>query len=68
MGTRYLKNNKTTERVFHEVMGIREFLEVIEGHGDKTVFMWNEHKEEKSISYEVLCEWVRNTAAGIDEM
>ena len=68
MGTRYLKNNKTTERVFHEVMGVREFLEVIGGHGDKTVFMWSEHKEEKSISYETLCEWVRNTAAGIDEM
>ena len=68
MGTRYLRNNKTTERVFHEVMGVREFLDVIETHGDKTVFMWSEHKEDKSISYEVLCEWVRNISAGLDEM
>ena len=68
MGTRYLKNNKTTERNFHEVMGVREFLEVIEGHGDKTVFMWNEHKEEHTISYADFCGWVRDTAAGLDEM
>ncbi len=68
MGTKYLKNNKTTERVFHEVKGVREFLDVIAGHGDKTVYMWSEHKEDKSVTYAEFCSWVRNVAAGLDTM
>ncbi len=68
MGTRYLRNNKTTERVFHEVMGIREFLDVIATHEDRTAYMWCEHKEDKTLSYTELCTWVKNTAAGLSEM
>ncbi len=68
MEKKHLRNNKTTERVFTEVHGIREFLDVIEGHGDRTVFMWAEHKEDKTVTYGELCEWVKNTAAGLDKM
>lgn len=68
MGTKYLRNNKTTERIFSEVHGIREFLDVIATHEDKTIFMWSEHKEDKSITYGEFCTWVRNTAAGLDKM
>ena len=68
MGTKYLRNNKTTERVFTEVHGIREFLKVIASHRDKTVFMWSEHKEDKEITYSEFCSWVKSTAAGLDEM
>ena len=68
MGSRYLKNNKTTERIFTEVSGIRDFLEVIEEHGDMTAYMWCEHKEDKTLSYSELCSWVRDAAAGLDKM
>ena len=68
MAKKFLKNHKLREREFHEVMGIREFLDVIETHGDKTLFMWCEHKEDKSIAYGEFCEWVKNTAAGLCEM
>ena len=68
MGSRYLKNNKTTERIFTEVSGIRDFLEVIEEHGDMTAYMWCEHKEDKTLSYSEFCSWVRDAAAGLDKM
>ncbi len=68
MGKRYLKNNKLTERIFSEVHGIREFLDVISTHGERTAYMWCEHKEDKTITYNELCDWVKNTAAGITSM
>lgn len=68
MSQRYLKNNKTTERVFSEIEGIRSFLEVVEGHGDKVAYMWSENKEDKTLTYAELCDWVRNIAAGLDKM
>ncbi len=68
MGKRYLKNNKLTERIFSEVHGIREFLDVIETHADRTAYMWVEHKEDKTINYTDFCTWIRDTAAGLDAM
>ena len=68
MGKRYLKNNKLTERIFSEVHGIREFLDVISTHGERTAYMWCEHKEDKTITYDELCGWIKNTAAGITSM
>ncbi len=68
MGKKYLKNNKLTERVFSEVGGIREFLNVIEAHGERTAYMWCEHKEDKTIKYNEFCKWIKDTAAGISAM
>ena len=68
MGKKHLKNNKTTKRVFTEVHGIRDFLNVISKHSSRTVFMWAENKIDKTITYSVFAEWVKNTAAGLDKM
>ena len=68
MSTRYLRNNKTTERVFESANGIREFLNVIAKHKEKTLYMWSEHKEDKSVSYAEFVKWVKHTAAGIEKL
>jgi len=68
MGKRYLKNNKLTERIFSEVSGARDLIEVMESHGDKVAFMWSEHKTDMTVTYTEFCSWIRNTAAGLDKM
>ncbi len=68
MGQRYLKNNKTTERVYESANGIREFLNVIAKHKDKTLYMWSEHKEDKSVTYSEFVGWVKKVAASLHDM
>ncbi len=42
---------KKTERIFTEVNSIKEYLGVLEGHGDKTLYRWLYNREYLSISY-----------------
>ena len=45
-------NKKKTERIFKEVHSVKEYLEVLKGHGAKTAYRWLSGKEYLSISYE----------------
>ncbi len=62
---------KKTERIFTNVNNIKEYLDVLNSHGDKTLYRWPVGKEYASISYHGFYEKVIAiakgfTAAGLD--
>lgn len=57
---------KKTERIFTKVHSIKEYLAVLEGHGNKTLYRWPEGNEYKSNTYEEFCTLIKNIAKGIE--
>ena len=55
---------KKTERIFTNVNNIKEYLDVLNSHGDKTLYRWPVGKEYASISYRDFYEKVIAIAKG----
>ena len=55
---------KKTERIFTPVNNVREFLDVVKGHGDKRLYRWLEGNEYKSNTYNEFYELIINIAKG----
>ena len=61
---------KKTERIFTKVNNVKEYLEVLRSHGDKTLYRWLDGKDYKSNTYSQFCDMINGiskgfTAAGI---
>ena len=39
-----IKNHKKTERKYTQVTNVVEMLDVMRGHGDRTLYLWNVKK------------------------
>ena len=57
---------KKTERIFTKVHSIKEYLAVLEGHGDKTLYRWLEAREYKSNTYTEFVALIKSIAKGIE--
>ena len=55
---------KKTERVFTPVNNIKEFVEVIKSHGDKTLYRWLEGTEYTSDTYREFYDMIISIAKG----
>ena len=55
---------KKTERVFTKVNNIREYLEVLKSHGDKTLYRWLAGNEYKSNTYNEFYDLIISIAKG----
>ena len=58
---------KKTERIFTQVNSIKEYLAVLEGHGDKTLYRWLEAREYKSNTYTEFVALIKSIAKGIEK-
>ena len=56
--------SKKTERIFTKVYSIKDYLEVLQRHGDKTLYRWPKNREYLSISYEEFYNKVISIAKG----
>ena len=59
-------STKKTERIFTKVHSIKEYLAVLEGHGDKTLYRWLEAREYKSNTYTEFVTLIKSIAKGIE--
>ncbi len=59
---------RKTKRVFTKVSNIKEYMEVLESHGDKELFRYPVGTQYASMSYAAFHEQVMNTAAGFDAL
>jgi long-chain acyl-CoA synthetase len=59
-------STKKTERIFTKVHSIKEYLAVLEGHGDKTLYRWLEAREYKSNTYSEFVALIKSIAKGIE--
>ena len=59
---------KKTERVFKPVHNIKEFLDNISAHGDKTLYRWLEGKEYVSNTYNEFVEKIIGIAKGYQKI
>ena len=62
-----VRNHKKTERVFTAPHDIGEYLSILEGHGDKTMFVWKEKGERQEVTYADFVGSVRNFSKGLRE-
>ena len=58
-------HNKKTERIFTPVHNIKEYLETVRTHGDKTLFRWLESNEYTSNTYTQFSDKVIAIANGL---
>ena len=56
---------KKTKRIYTAVSSIKELVDVIGSHGDKTVFKYPEGKEYKSVSYREFHKMILDEVAGL---
>ncbi len=56
---------RKTERVFKKVSNIKEYMDVLQSHGDKVLFRYPVGTQYESMTYATFHEQVMNTAAGL---
>lgn len=56
--------SKKTERIFTKVYSIKDYLEVLKSHGDKTLYRWLKNREYCSITYREFYDKVISIAKG----
>ena len=62
-----VKNKKKQVHEYTPVANVAEFLNVLDGYGDHTMYIWKEKGEEHKLSYGEVGQLARNFARGLNE-